>query len=111
MARPKTTRRRMPAGPSERRLATNRHKVAHRLVVLIAPHLFRLNFSRRPRPVGIPRSIGRGCYGRAGREPTHRKGETFMRLKYLALGLAAVIAAPGAVATAPAADGIFVPLF
>ena len=34
-----------------------------------------------------------------------------MRLKYLALGLAAVIAAPGAVATAQAADGIFVPLF
>ena len=32
-----------------------------------------------------------------------------MRLKYLALGLAAVIAAP--VATAQAADGIFVPLF
>ena len=34
-----------------------------------------------------------------------------MRLNYLALGLAAVIAAPGAVATAQAADGIFVPLF
>ena len=34
-----------------------------------------------------------------------------MRLKYLALGLAAVIAAPAAVATAQAADGIFVPLF
>src|SRR5262249_58645842 len=34
-----------------------------------------------------------------------------MRLKYLALGLAAVIAAPGAVATAQAADGIFIPLF
>jgi branched-chain amino acid transport system substrate-binding protein len=34
-----------------------------------------------------------------------------MRLKYLAVGLAAVIAAPGAVAIAQAADGIFVPLF
>ena len=34
-----------------------------------------------------------------------------MRLNYLALGLAAAIAAPGAVATAQAADGIFVPLF
>ena len=50
---------------------------------------------------------------RAGREPTQykTKEKTFMRLKYLALGLAAVIAAPAAVATAQAADGIFVPLF
>jgi branched-chain amino acid transport system substrate-binding protein len=34
-----------------------------------------------------------------------------MRLKHLALGLAVVIAAPAAVATAQAADGLYIPLF
>ncbi len=39
------------------------------------------------------------------------KGDTAMRLKLLALGLAAVTAAPVAVTTAQAEDGIYVPLF
>jgi branched-chain amino acid transport system substrate-binding protein len=39
------------------------------------------------------------------------KGETAMRLKHLALGLAVVTAVPAAVATAQAEDGIYVPFF
>ena len=39
------------------------------------------------------------------------KGETAMRLKHLALGLAIVTAAPAAVATAQAEDGLYVPFF
>jgi branched-chain amino acid transport system substrate-binding protein len=37
--------------------------------------------------------------------------ETAMHLKHIALGLAAVIAAPAAVATAQAADGLYIPFF
>ena len=40
-----------------------------------------------------------------------KQGETAMRLKLLALGLAVVTAAPVAVTTAQAEDGIYVPLF
>jgi branched-chain amino acid transport system substrate-binding protein len=39
------------------------------------------------------------------------KGETAMRLKFLALGLAVVTAAPAAMTAAQAEDGLYIPLF
>src|SRR5208282_1434438 len=52
------------------------------------------------------------AYRSAGTAPTQtNRGETIMRLKHLAVALAIATAAPIAVATAQAEDGIFIPLF
>ena len=47
-----------------------------------------------------------GVHGRGGCEPTQNKEKTSMHLKHLALGLAVVMAAPTAVTTAQAENGI-----